>query len=88
MTDLFDLRETKLGFLGIDSEWCHWSHRLAQVGFRARRLIEVMRNFPYEMVLSNNRVADDDVNAAVDDARVQAIKKVKLKTTLPYTMLD
>ena len=25
----------------------------------------------YEMVLSNNRAADNDVNAAVDDVRVQ-----------------
>jgi hypothetical protein len=23
--------------------WCHWSHRMTQVGFRAHRLIEVMR---------------------------------------------
>ena len=33
-----------------------------------------MRNFLYEMVLSNNRAADNDVNAAVDDVRVQAIE--------------
>ena len=34
----------------------------------------VMRNFLYEMVLSNNRAADNDVNAAIDDAGVQAIE--------------
>ena len=33
-----------------------------------------MRNFLYEMVLSNNRAADNDVNAAVDDVPVQAIE--------------
>ena len=32
-----------------------------------------MRKFLYEMVLSNYRAADNDVNAAVDDVRVQAI---------------
>jgi len=32
-----------------------------------------MMNFLYEMVLSNNWAADNDVNAAVDDVRVQAI---------------
>jgi len=57
-----------------ESIWCHWHHRLAQVGFRARRLIEVIRNFLYEMVLSNNKAANNDVNAAVDDVRVQAIE--------------
>ncbi len=36
--------------------------------------LEVMRNFLYEMVLSNNRAADNDVNAAVDNIRVQAIE--------------
>jgi hypothetical protein len=46
---------------------------LAQVGFIARRLIEVMMKFVYEMMLSNNRAADNDVNAAADDVRVQAI---------------
>ena len=52
----------------------HCYHRLAQVEFRARRLIEVMMNILYEMVLSNNWAADNDVNAAVDDVRVQAIE--------------
>ena len=33
-----------------------------------------MRNFLYEMALTNNRAADNDVNAAVDDVRVQAIE--------------
>ncbi len=51
-----------------------------------------MRNFLYEMVLSNNRTANNDVNAAIDDAgsfeRVTSLKKVKLKTTLPYMGLD
>ena len=71
---------------------------MAQVGSRARRLIEVMRNFLYEMVLSNNAADDNDVNAAVDYVRVQAIeclirtcnfvKENKLKTTLPYMGLD
>ncbi len=33
-----------------------------------------MRKFLYEMVLSNNKAADNDVNAAVDNVRVQAIE--------------
>ncbi len=45
-----------------------------------------MRNFLYEMMLSNNRAADNDVNAAIE--RVTSLKKVKLKTTLPYMGLD
>ena len=32
--------------------------RLAQVGLSARRLIEVLRNFLYKMVLSNNRATE------------------------------
>ena len=51
-------------------------HRLAQVGFRARRLIEVMRKFVHEMVFSDNRAADNDVNAAVDDVRMYAIERI------------
>ena len=63
--------------------WCKAARRLDSislamivigVGSRARCLIEVMRNFLYEMVLSNNMAADNDVNAAIDDVRVQAIE--------------
>ena len=36
--------------------------------------MEVMRNFLYEMVLSNNRATVNDFNAAVDDVRVQVIQ--------------
>ena len=45
---------------------CHWPHRLTQVGFRAVSLIEVMRNFVNEVILSNHRPADDKIDAAVD----------------------
>ena len=38
------------------------------------RLIEVMRKFVHEMVFSDDRAADNDVDAAVDDIREQAIK--------------
>ena len=34
-----------------------------------------MRKFVYEMVFSDNRAADDDVDTAVNDIRVQAIKR-------------
>ena len=34
-----------------------------------------MRKFVYEMVFSDNRAADNDVYTAVDDIRVQAIKR-------------
>jgi hypothetical protein len=43
---------------------------LARVGFRARRLIEVMRNFLYEMIFSNDRSTDNYVDAAVDHLSV------------------
>ena len=36
-----------------------------------------MRNFLYEMMFSNNRAAVNNVNAAVDDVRVQAIECLK-----------
>ena len=45
---------------------------MAQVGFRARRLIEVMGKFVHEMVLSDDRAVDNDVNAAVDDVYMYA----------------
>ena len=41
-----------------------------------------MRNFLYEMVLSNNRAADNDDNAAVDDVRVA------LPSAQPTMMMD
>jgi hypothetical protein len=46
--------------------------QLAQVGLRARRLIEVLRNFLYKMVLSNNRATESQVEdyAAVYGARL------------------
>ena len=57
-----------------------------------------MRKNAYEMVFSDNRAADNDVNVAVDDVRMYAIeclirtcnlvKESKLKTTLPYMGLD
>ena len=56
-----------------------------------------MRKFVHEMVLPDDRPVDNDVDAAVDDVRMYAIecfervtslKKVKLKTTLPYMGLD
>jgi hypothetical protein len=47
---------------------------VSQVGFRACRLTEVMSGFMYEIVFSDDRAADDDVNKAVDNIRVQAVK--------------
>ena len=35
-----------------------------------------MRKFVHEMVLSNDRTADNDVNAAVDDVRMYAIERI------------
>ena len=35
-----------------------------------------MRKFVYEMMLSNNTAAGNDVNAAVDDVCVQAIERL------------
>ena len=35
-----------------------------------------MRKFVHEMVLPDDRAADNDVNAAVDDVRMYAIDRV------------
>ncbi len=72
---LFIVNEQTEYFLISLYHWqnCHWRLRLAQVGIGARSLIEVLRNFLYKMVLSNNRATDYDFNSAVDDVRVQVI---------------
>ena len=43
---------------------------MAQVGSRAGYLIKVTRNFMDEMVFANHRPADNYIDAAVDDFRV------------------
>jgi hypothetical protein len=71
--------QTRLNFAGVTGDSI--SRRRASDGITGvtewlSRLIEVIRNFLYEMVLSNYRAADNDVSAADDDVRVQAIECV------------
>ena len=49
------------------TQWCRGQGRVAHVGSRAGYLIEVMRRFVNEMILSNHGAADDYINAAIYD---------------------